>query len=215
MRKMTNFVLAVVGQKGGVGKTTLAYNFFVRVLKGDPTAILIDCDNNQYSSFELSLDRKDFGVKPDLLIKNMSSEELEKQILEISKKHKTIIIESGGRIDKEMTIAMRLADKIVMPIKSSVIDIKTISNVEANLALSKNTQIKCVLVPNMIKSEASLNFLINQAKPEFFKFSKAFLKDRSAYVTSFDQGKAIFELKPKNKIADQEFEQLFQEIFND
>lgn len=210
---MTNFVLAVVGQKGGVGKTTLAYNFFVRTLQDDPTAILVDCDNNQYSSFELSLDRMECGVKPNLKVLNMSSDQLKSRIRDLSKSHKTIIIESGGRIDGEMITAMKLADKLVMPIKSSAIDIKTIVNVEANLVASNNTDLDCLLVPNMIKSQASLDFLLTHGQTKFFKFSKSYLKDRSAYITSFDQGRAIFELKPANKLASEEFEQLYKEVF--
>lgn len=76
--------IAVVGQKGGVGKTTTAVNFLIQscLVEKTPTA-LIDCDNDQFSSFEFFLDREKTNktlIKKALIelsIKSISTEEID------------------------------------------------------------------------------------------------------------------------------------------
>lgn len=213
---MTNFVLAIIAQKGGVGKTTFAWNLYIRHLRVDPTAILIDCDNNQYSSFESMLTREQFKIKPEIKVEAMTAAELRDNIVEIGKKHKTIIIECGGRITEELMTAMQLADKIVMPLKPANLEVRTIKNVEAVLEQSGNAEVEAVIVPNMVatsKKNKDLEEMLS-LQPRFFKFSKNYIKYRQPFISSFKSGRAVFEMKPVNKLAVSELESVYQEIFS-
>ena len=78
---MSNLVIAVVGNKGGIGKTTLSYNLLYCLKKAGVSAVLIDCDNDQYSSADFAEDRKNAKIEPELNVNNLPTEKLEKDIL--------------------------------------------------------------------------------------------------------------------------------------
>ncbi|NBV06634.1 MAG: hypothetical protein EBS06_05300 [Proteobacteria bacterium] len=222
---MTNFVLAVVGNKGGIGKTTVAYNMLYLLIKNGYSAVLIDCDNDQYSSADFAADRKEAGIFPEMPVVNIPTEELEKELKTLSKKYQVIIIEFGKANDdvKEkyrnlaLELAIKVADKIIMPLQPTAPDVKTVPKVEAKLPLS-SARVPAYIVPNRVKKENQLNVIYGiKDFLTYFKISKTFLGDRMCYQDSlgFD-GKSIFELKGKEPLkAQQEFQQLFEEIFND
>ena len=219
---MNNFILAIVGNKGGIGKTTLAYNLLYLLTKAEVSAILIDCDNDQYSSADFANDRKKAGIEPVLNVINMPTRDLQKNIVELSKKYEVIIIEFGKATeDKEekdrnyaLELAIKLADKVVMPIQPSPVDAKTISKVEQKLPLSA-IKVSTVIVPNRVKSQGQLNSLLAAAGDlKYFKFTENYLKDRLCYQDSFALGgRSVFEMKGSEpEKAQKEFKQLFEEI---
>lgn len=216
---MTNYILAIMGQKGGIGKTTIAYNFYNRILRDEPSSILIDCDNDQYSSADLSFIRNDAGIEPPMPVLNMAAAELEKNIREISKNYKVIIIEFGGtmEVQEEMRLAAKIADKIIMPIQPSTLDARTIEKVEKKVLAVKDSGVPAVIIPNRVKSNEQLQFLLSASENlNYFVFSNNHLKDRLCYQNSFNDGRSIFEIKPatlSEKEGVRDFEKLYLEVF--
>ena len=222
---MSNLVIAIVGNKGGIGKTTLSYNLLYLLIKEEISAVLIDCDNDQYSSGDFANDRKEAGIIPYLPVLNLPTEELEKQLPQLAKKYQVILIEFGKSNDdhKEkfrnaaLELAIKVADKIIMPLQPTAPDVKTVPKVEAKLPLAAKN-VPALIVPNRVKKENQLQ-VIHGIAPQlkYFKISKSFLGDRLCYQDSlgFD-GRSIFEMKgAQAKKAQLEFTQLFKEIFHD
>lgn len=217
---MSNFVLAVMGQKGGTGKTTIAYNFYYqikKILKEDGfSAILIDCDNDQFSSTELSLLRKENNILPELPVINMRAEDLESNIVDLSKKYNVIIIEFGGKISEEMKIAAKIADKIIMPLQASILDALTIKNVEKVILPIIDAEIPAIIIPNRVKTRKQLEQLLDVGKDlDYFKISDSIILDRLCYQNIFNDGQSIFEINPKDRSESEalrEFTKLFEEI---
>lgn len=220
-----NLVIAVVGNKGGIGKTTLSYNLHYLFIKKEISSVLIDCDNDQYSSADFAEDRKDAGIKPDLRVINLPTEELEKELAKLSKEVQVMIIEFGkSNNDKKekfrneaLELAIKVADIIIMPLQPTAPDVKTVPKVEAKLPLAARN-VPAIIVPNRVKKENQLE-VINGILPQlkYFKVSKTFLGDRLCYQDSlgFD-GRSVFEIKTKeSKKAQKEFNQLFEELFNE
>lgn len=219
-----NFVLAVVGNKGGIGKTLFSYNLLYFLIKflGIPT-VLIDCDTDQYSSAEFSADRKAANIKPDLPVVNCRTEELEKIILALSKKYRFIIVEFGkANDDKEekyrvraLELAVKLADKVVMPLQPTPPDVKTVRKVEAKLPLN-TIKVPTIIVPNRVKTKSQLenNLLAIAPYFKYFKVSKSFINDRLCYQDAFGlDGRSVFEINGSEpKKAHLELNQLFKEI---
>ncbi|SRR6266403_2583050 len=225
---MGNFVVAVIADKGGVGKTTNGLNLLRRVLNDEPSAALIDCDNDQYSSAKIAALRKENGIMPELNVLNMSSKYLEKNILSISKKYKVIIIEFGKAIgdmeEKERTraikLAVKVADKIIMPIQPTRLDTDTIDQIEQKLISLKSDNVPALIVPSRVMSKKQLKCLLNaEFSLNYFTISKSYIWNRLCYQEVHDDGRTIFDIiKPTTKSvksAIQESEQLYQEIFYD
>ena len=131
---MTNLVIAILGDKGGIGKSTLGTNLLRRIIDENSSAILIDCDSDQHSSAKLAKRRIANGIEPALNVLNIKSGELHKRVGELAKKYNIIIVEFGKAIgdmgEEERTRAVRLAtkiaDKIVMPLQPTSFDTETI-----------------------------------------------------------------------------------------
>ena len=125
-------IISIVGQKGGVGKTTVSWNLFISLKDKGLQVKLIDCDDNQFSSFEIAKIRQ--IVKDDDYIKdviNTPASNAVKYIHDAEKNnYDVIILECGGRVDRELKMAISYANQVIMPLKPSLLEIKTIGNVE-------------------------------------------------------------------------------------
>ncbi len=221
---MSNLVIAILGDKGGIGKSTLATNLLRRIMDEEPSAVLIDCDSDQHSSAELMLERKSRNIKPALNVINIPTKRLEKEIKELAKKYKIILIEFGkamGDLENEertraVKLASKLADKIIMPLQPTFFDSKTLPKIEKKLIDLKLNKVPALIVPNRVMSKRHLTGLTESAPYlRYFKISKAYMENRICYPEANEFGKTIFDIKPKNESERngvKESEQIFQEI---
>jgi len=224
---MSNLVIAIIGDKGGIGKSTLGTNLLRRVLDDEKSAILIDCDSDQHSSAALVEERKSIGIKPEMVVKNIPNKLLEKNVKELAQKYKVIIIEFGkamGDLENEerlraVKLASKLADKIIMPIQPTFFDCKTIAKIEKKLIDLKLNKVPALIVPNRVMSKKQLSGLTSSAEYlEYFSISKSYMKNRICYSEVNDYGRTIFDIPAKTKSeieAQQESEKIYQEIFYD
>lgn len=223
IKNYENFIISIIGDKGGLGKTTFAYLLLYRILQEDPTAILIDCDDEQYSSYEFSQKRKLAGLSP-MPVLNIAPEKLEEELIRLSPKHKTIILEFGKANKQEdeddlkrRKLAVKLADLVLSPIPVSPIDAEQIAKFESKMP-KEILNLPAIMIPNRVKSLGQLEAL-KGAEPSFkyFKLSDGYMADRLIYQDCFGQdGRTIYEMKLKSesdKEGVREFEKLFRGIF--
>ena len=222
---MSNLVIAIVGNKGGIGKTTVSYNLLFCLKKAGVSAVLVDCDNDQYSSADFAQDRKEAKIEPALEVINLPTDQLEKELPALAKKYQVIVIEFGKSNDdsrerfrnQAMELAIKVADKIIMPLQPTAPDIKTVPKVEAKLPFAAKN-VPAFILPNRVKDESQLE-LIHSIKDhlKYFKISKSYLGDRLCYQHSLGlDGRSIFEMKTGGaKKAQEEFQQFFNEVIND
>lgn len=207
---MNNFIIAIMGQKGGSGKTTVAFNLYSKFIKDKHSAILVDCDNDQYSSTELSLLRKANNLKPNLPVETMKSSELPYNIEKLGDQYQIIIIEFGGKITDEMQIASQIADIILMPLQASILDAMTIKNVEAVIS-EYASKVPCLIVPNRVKSKKQLQFLLAiKDELKYFKITDSSISDKLYYQYILNDGKTVFEMDRSD--CKKEMLKLYKEI---
>jgi chromosome partitioning protein len=63
-----SYILGIVSQKGGVGKSTLARLFAVELAKAGFLVKIADLDTQQTTSTDWSSDRYENSVKPDIQV---------------------------------------------------------------------------------------------------------------------------------------------------
>lgn len=224
---MTNLVIAILGDKGGIGKSTLGTNLLRRIVDENYSAALIDCDSDQHSSARLAKRRMDNKIEPVLNVINIRGVDLHKKVGELAKQYDIIIVEFGKAIgdmgEEERTravcLATKIADKIIMPLQPTSFDTETIQDIENKLIELKLAKIPALIVPNRVMSVRQLSGLVS-SEPfmQYFKVSKAYMENRLCYQEVHETGKTIFDIKPKNKSeknALKESEQIFQEIIYD
>lgn len=209
-------IISIIGQKGGIGKTTIAWNLFITLKNNGLKAKLIDCDDNQFSSFEIAKIRQ--IAKNDDYIQDVVNTPASKAIKFIHDAEKddydVIILECGGRIDKELKMAISYANQVIMPLKPSLLEIKTIENVEKVIDKIPNFDADCKILPNMTPTH-HLNSDVEQMKEydtKYFKFMEAEIKNRGIYSNSINNGLSIFETSTIDKKAVAEFNKFIEEL---
>lgn len=209
-------IVSVIGQKGGIGKTTVAWNLFVNIKNNGFKVKLIDCDENQFSSFEIAKIRQ--MVKNDDYIKdviNTPASSAVDFIIDAEKQHyNVVILECGGRIDKELKMAISYANQVIMPLKPSLLEIKTIANVEKVIDKIPNFRADCRIVANMtpthhLNSDSSQ---MRECETKYFKFMESELKHRAIYANSINKGLCIYETSPIDFKATAEFDKFINEL---
>jgi len=222
MTDFINYIIAIAGDKGGIGKSLIAFLLARRTLDFEPLTCLIDCDDNQFTSKDFADDRIEAGIKPIIPVFNVATKNLEKELIELGKRYKIIFIEFGkaGKNEEShyrneaMDLAIKLADLIICPVQPTPVDVRAFAKFSAKLP---DIKVPAIIVPNRVKSANQLQAL-RDAAPQLknFKISEAFLEDRLCYQETLgDGGKTIFDIKPSSQSemrAAKESEQLFMEL---
>lgn len=219
LKDYKNFVISAVGPKGGVGKTTFAYNLLWFFISNGVKACILDLDNGQNSSLEFATDRKKAGIKPDLPVYAVDTNNLQKELIRLSADYQVLIPEFGKGekeegMKKALILAMKVSNLIVMPLQPTPPDVKSVPVAEKTL-LSLKVKVPAYIIPNRVKRESQLNVIYGvRSFLRAFKVTTNFISDKLCYQDSlgFD-GRSVFEMTGKDpKKAQQELQQIFKEI---
>jgi chromosome partitioning protein len=205
--------ITVSHQKGGVGKSTIAWNLAVHFSKIVPTTI-IDLDIQQ-SLTQTNEIRKSMELKPLSVKQIKTSDELAKHIQNDTDKQITII-DSGGFDSAYNRIAISGSDMLITPVSDKPFDLMGLQKYEEILKSLSEIQgeiIKTNIVFNNL-NPAMKNFgdLIEFiCMSEHFELLTSVLRQRVDIAHSIGVGKSIKEYRVFSK-ADREFDELFEEV---
>ena len=215
-------IVAIINEKGGSGKTTLAINLACKLINEGESVLFIDSDPQKSGEVFVEI-RKGEGLAQGF--KYMSERENLIPLLRSSvDKFDSIVIDTGGRDNKEMRKALSVADMVLIPVYPSQYDLSALNNMLNLVKMTKranNPESKCFIIINRAFTNASLKSKINEFK-EIIKTKEksgialldSILYDREAFRMATMQGLGITEMStPKNK-AKNEFNTMFKELLN-
>lgn len=206
-------IITLSHQKGGVGKSTIAWNLAVYFSKLLPTTI-IDLDIQQ-SLTQTNEIRKSMELEPLNIKQIKTSDELALHIQNDNDKVITII-DSGGFDSAYNRIAISGSDLLITPVSDKPFDLMGLQKYEETLKSLSEIQgeiIKTNIVFNNL-NPAMKNFgdLIEfVCMSEHFELMTAVLRQRVDIAHSIGVGKSIKEYRVFSK-ADREFDELFEEV---
>ena len=206
-------IITLSHQKGGVGKSTIAWNLAVYFSKLLPTTI-IDLDIQQ-SLTQTNEIRKSMELEPLNIKQIKTSDELALHIQNDNDKVITII-DSGGFDSAYNRIAISGSDLLITPVSDKPFDLMGLQKYEEILKSLSEIQgeiIKTNIVFNNL-NPAMKNFgdLIEFiCMSEHFELMTAVLRQRVDIAHSIGVGKSIKEYRVFSK-ADREFDELFEEV---
>ena len=193
-------IIAVVNQKGGVGKTTLSIHLADGLAKAGRKVTLIDADA-QNSSLLWSALREGADIFPVL---GMPKDTLYQEIQGLSSGFDDIVIDGPPRVASVLKAAIASADAVLVPVKPSSLDVWAATDV-----------VKLIQEVQVFKPDLKASFVINERRPntrlardvtEALKLiglpvCETSIHTRSAYPVAIGQGRTVFDTEPSSKAA--------------
>ena len=185
--------IALIAQKGGVGKTTIAVN--LAVAAGLKTALF---DLDQQESAVIWADRR----KSDSLHVEFLTERRLPEALKAAEQGKfdLVIIDTPPAAGPQAFTAAQAADLILIPCRPSLVDLDAIRR---TAQLVKSAGVPAFVVFNAAPHSATT--LLEDARAIVIGAglspAPVVLRERSAYRASWPLGKTVVETEPKSKAA--------------
>jgi len=205
-------VIALVGNKGGAGKTTLSVNFAVG-LNLQAEVALIDADP-QGSSLQWS---KMSDKQSNVSVYEVQ-QDLAGQIRDLQNSYQHIVIDCPPYVQSEQTeVVLRLADVAVIPVQPSPIDLWATVHIEkaAEEAQKSNPNLEVLLAINQLELRTTFSRVMREALSEIkFSVAKSAIRRRAVYRNSVLEGKSVFDMGRAGADAAEELEELIKEVLS-
>jgi chromosome partitioning protein len=197
-------ILAIISQKGGAGKTTLAVNLAVAAEMADVPTVIIDLDPQ--ASAKTWHDLR--GKKDSPVVVSAQASRIQ-EVIEVARSNgaELVIIDTAPHSESGALGAARAADLILIPCRPAILDLKAIGTSGDLAALAKK---EAVVVLNAVPHQGKLAEEAGEAVRGYgLSIAPIRLTQRAAYVHSLTAGQAAQEFEPEGKAA-QEILELYK-----
>ena len=203
-------VIALVGNKGGAGKTTLSVNLAAGLARYAETAI-VDADP-QGSSVHWYANSTDERVTPVF----QAESELIYQIEDLKNQYPYIIADCPPSVHAPQTDAiLKMADVALVPVQPSPVDLWATVHIEQAVTEAKqiNPTLRALLVVNQMELRSTLSKLIRDALSEIaVPVATTAVRKRAVYKASALEGRTVFDMGKRGEEAARELDQLIKEV---
>ena len=205
-------VIALVGNKGGAGKTTLCVNLATAFASKAPTVIL-DADPQQ-SSLQWR------GIAEDNASIDVfeADHDVNQAYHNIGNQYSYCLIDCPPSVHSEqMQQALRIANLAIIPVQPSPLDIWATVHVEKEVesARTENPDLKSLLLINQFETRTQLSKIMRRALAELsLPAAETQIKRRAVYRNSFLEGRTVHDFGARGADASAEIYQLIQEMEN-
>jgi len=208
-------IIAIAHSKGGVGKSTIAFNIAVAFEKYFKTE-LVDLDFQQTITHANNI-RVKYNLKPIPIIAFKDISEYKEYVM-LDNDEKISIVDVGG-FDSELNrLVILTSDIVITPVSASgreLLGLKRFQSILEEMSEKVKNTIKVhILLNNINPNKVKLNPLKRYiSKSENFILLESILKRRADFDYSMDGGKNVIEYNKKSK-ASKELKALISELKN-
>jgi len=205
-------IIAVVGNKGGAGKTTLSVNLAAGLAKQTST-VLVDADP-QGSALQWNA----FSDGDQAISVLEATDELNTQLTKLSQDHNYVVVDCPPSVHAPQTISvLEVCDLALIPVQPSPVDLWATVHTEKAVeeAQLSNAKLQAMLVINQLESRTTLSRLVRDAVAEIgLPVAKTALRRRAIFRNSVLEGKNVFEVGRRGADAANEIDELIYEVIN-
>lgn len=213
-------IVLLGGEKGGSGKSTLCVNLAIMTALAGRKVLLIDGDKQQTATrwFERRVKNK-FKITPDIEI--MKTIDLMERLPDLAPKYDYIFIDIAGRDAEELRLGLFLADVVLFPMGTTMVELETAGRMNDLIEQSKGRKSRlkeAYFVLNKVTTnknkqktdlKTALALLMNY---KAIKIAEHFICQRTAFERSSIAGACVSEIKPKDNVAIKEISDLIIEV---
>ncbi len=187
---MSGKVIAVVQQKGGSGKTTLAVNLAVCCARRGMTVALLDTDP-QGSLGRWFMTRRERLGETGIEFSTSSAWGVSYECEKLKKTADLVIVDTPPKVDADLRPALREADLVLVPVASSHVDLWATEGV---LDLAARERKRAWMVLNRARAGTRLGEDVARAAAELSAgLTEARLANRVVYAETLGQGLGVAE----------------------
>lgn len=188
--------IALICQKGGTGKTTLALSIATEAARSGLTVAIIDLDP-QVSACEWG----DLRAGEAPIVIDAQPARIE-GVVERAREMGVdlLLVDTAGRTEQAALAAARVADLVLVPLQPSVVDLKTIKATNDLINLAGDKRRAAVLTrvkPFGNRHLETAAWLEGQGMP----VCPATIGDRITFQDAYAQGQGASEIDPSGKAA--------------
>ncbi|HET9112470.1 MAG TPA: ParA family partition ATPase [Burkholderiales bacterium] len=208
---MENRIIAVINQKGGSGKTTLALNLSAGLaLRG--SVRLVDADPQRSITQWVRLGGDGSGLPAVAQLDR--DPEMELDVL--TRQNRYVVVDCPPTAQNDMVaLIMRKADLVLIPVLPSPIDLWASVNmaVTVNEAKRYNPGLRACLVLNQLESRNALSREMREAVAEFdVPVLTAGMQRRAAYRSAAVEGRSVYGMGKRGQQAVSDIEAIIKEV---
>jgi chromosome partitioning protein len=196
--------IAIISQKGGAGKTTLALHLAAAAQEAGRVALVIDTDPqataSQWASWRQDAPPEVIDSPPPRLAAKVAAAK--------GQGADTIVIDTPPHADSAARAAVEIADLVLIPCRPSAFDLAAIQTSAKLVQLLRKPAFVVFTAgnPNAPRVYAEAGELVaGYGTPS----CPVVIPDRAAYRHASAEGRTVMELEPAGKAAD-EIRQLYQ-----
>lgn len=201
--------VALVGNKGGAGKTTLCVNLASALAQRGSTAIL-DSDP-QRSTLQWRLMNEGDGIDVVEAVDGLPD-----TFSEQKGGYQHLVLDCPPSVEAPQTLtALGLVDIALVPVQPSPLDIWATVHIERAVeqARADNPGLKALLVINQLEPRTRLSQMMRQALAELtIPVAEIAVRRRMAFRMSALEGRSVFDFGSRGRDAAAEIQQLTDEV---
>ena len=212
-------IVAVLGEKGGTGKTTFATNLAGLAAAVGRHVLLVDADRQGSASYWAEA-RGAEPVAPVVAVQKFGPS-LSRTVRDMAGRFDDVVIDVAAGDSREVEAALRVAGRAVVPVQPAGLDVWTLGVIDARVgeARGANPALDALVVLNRASTNPR-DADVDEAKDAIracaaLGLAEAVVRERVAVKRAAPKGLTVNEYRPLDAKAAEEFNAVFALAFAD